>query len=922
MRINVDRLIKILDTHLRVGLEKAASLAALNKHSTVEIAHWLRALLDDGDVYAKLSELVSNIHQLQDELDETINDLPQQEGGALTLSQNLIALLREAWTVASLQFGRKRVSIWDLLIALTTEASLQIISRVISPSLRSINDLTLENQVKNIAETCMDIPIIAGQQTGMVGKSEFLSLYTTDLTSEARAGRIDPVIGRDRELRQLIDVLMRRRQNNPILVGEAGVGKTAVAEALAMAIVSGNVPRILQSVRLLALDLSLLQAGAAIKGEFERRVHGVVDAVKASSQPIILFIDEAHCLVGAGGQAGQGVVANILKPALARGELRTIAATTWSEYKRFFEKDAALTRRFQLVKVEEPDEETAIRMLRGVAGIFSAHHGVRIRENALAAAVRLSARYMPSRQLPDKAISLIDTAAASVALARQTLPEAMGALRNELLLLEVEASRLSEEPLSKANHARITEIVSSRTELQCQIEQMECRFSEEVALVEEADRLEARCLSTQPDWPHSAGNVCGVTNTNMIAEVPDLCQQSDLSDLADLAVISAKLTEKAGDNPLVPRVVDRESVAAVVARWTGIPVGKLLSDQAEAVKTLEERLKMRVVGQNGALNQIACAVRIAQAGLADPQRPPAILLFVGMSGTGKTETAHALADLLYGSSRSLTTINMSEFKEEHKISMLLGSPPGYVGYGEGGVLTEAVRRRPYGIVLLDEIDKAHPGVQDIFYQVFDKGTLRDGEGRDIDFKNTLIIMTANVGAERLAALQEDNETLLRQDDLEALLLPELQQVWKPAFLGRLMVVPFIPLTKDALNSIVDMQIRRIKDRVQAVYGVQMLLEERAREALVSRAKSSETGARTIEAMIARDLMPCLSAFFLDALIDARPTSDVTIGFEKGHFQIEVSYAPKKSAIDPAGNQKPDEASLYPLTAMACSILKS
>lgn len=908
MRIDVDRLIKILDSELRIGLESAASLAALNKHPTVEITHWLCALLDNAVVYAKLAELAGNIQQLHAELNEAIHGLPLQEGSTLTLSQNLLALMREAWAVASLQFGRSRVSIWDVFIALTTEASLKIIARGVSPSLRNISQLDLQERASNISVTSKDTSAETARQPGLDGKNEFLSLYTCDLTAEARFGRIDPVIGRDQELRQLIDVLMRRRQNNPILVGEAGVGKTAVAEALALAIVDGNVPKVLKSVRLLALDLSLLQVGASIKGEFERRVHGVVDAVKSSPEPIILFIDEAHCLVGAGGQAGQGDAANILKPALARGELRTIAATTWSEYKRYFEKDAALTRRFQLVKVDEPDEETAIRMLRGVAGAFSKHHGVRIRESALEAAVRLSARYIPSRQLPDKAISLIDTAAASVALAKQTLPEAVGALRNESLLLDAEARRLGEEPLSEANSERIVEIASSQTELHKQIEQMECRYSQEIALVEEADRLETLCAWGLPDWSNCSGRI-----GENIADVPNQCQQSAP---AELKIAEARFAAIAGETPLVPRVVNREAVAGVVARWTGIPVGKLLSDQVVAAKSLKERLKKRVIGQDAAIDRVVAAMRIAQAGLADPQRPPAIFLFVGMSGTGKTETALALADLLHGSSRHLTTINMSEFKEEHKVSLLLGSPPGYVGYGEGGVLTEAVRRRPYGILLLDEIDKAHPGVQDIFYQVFDKGTLRDSEGRDIDFKNTTIIMTANVGAELLAALAEANKTMPEHEALEELLLPELQKQWKPAFLGRVTTVPFMPLTRDALAGIVDIQIGRIRDRVQAAYGAQLLLTHGARDVLVVRAKTSEMGARAIQAMIARDLMSHLSSFFLDALLEARSVPGVSIDFEDGHFRIEALCAAKQSAFETADNKKSGEAALF-ASATSC-----
>ena len=674
------------------------------------------------------------------ELDAAIADIPREDGASLALSPNLLALGRESFLVASLQCGRNVVLLADLLAALINEPALRAVTRGIAPSMRNLDRAMLDSLLETAAPGASEQFSVPATPSG---DNEFLRLYTHDMTADARAGRTDPVIGRDRELRQLIDILMRRRQNNPILVGEAGVGKTAVAEALALEIAAGNVPARLKDVKLLLLDLSLLQAGAGVKGEFERRLHGVVDAVKTSPEPIILFIDEAHGLIGAGGQAGQGDAANILKPALARGELRTIAATTWSEYKRFIEKDAALTRRFQTVHVREPDEEAAIRMLRGVAEGLKTHHKVRIRDEAIVAAVRLSARYLPDRQLPDKAISLIDTAAAAVALARQTTPEALKLLADERDLLETESSWLAREPETPEKRARLGEIAGKQQQIVLEIETLRSKFDEENRLVREADRLEEFFSPDDAVVPLAPADKTG-DGTN-VAPFPSQAMTAE-SARAALAVTERSLATVADQTPLLPRVVDKEIVAAVVARWTGIPVGKLLSDQIETVKTLDARLKERVLGQDAAIERIASAMRAARAGLSDPRRPPAVFLLVGMSGTGKTETALSLADMLYGGSRYLTTINMSEFKEEHKISMLLGSPPGYVGYGEGGVLTEAVRRRPYGVLLLDEIDKAHPGVQEIFYQVFDKGTLRDGEGRDIDFKNTTIVMTANTGS--------------------------------------------------------------------------------------------------------------------------------------------------------------------------------
>ncbi|MQW89284.1 type VI secretion system ATPase TssH [Sinorhizobium saheli] len=883
--IDLNRLIRTLVPSLRIGLEAAASLAARHRHTTVDISHWLRSLLDLEEAVVLFDDVGLPTAALRQELDAAIEDIRADGAAALSLSQNLLTLAREAWIVASLQYGRQTVGLADLLSALTSEQSLRIVVRAIAPSIRDIDLKALEARLK-AADTPSGEAAAMRVANGAEGDSEFLRLYTQDLTADARGGRIDPVIGRDGELRQVIDILMRRRQNNPILVGEAGVGKTAVAEALALAIAAGSVPERLRDIRLLLLDLSLLQAGAGVKGEFERRLHGVIDAVRKSQQPIILFIDEAHGLIGAGGPAGQGDAANILKPALARGELRTIAATTWSEYKRHIEKDTALTRRFQVVQVREPDEETAIRMLRGVAKAFSTHHKVRIRDEAIAAAVRLSARYLPSRQLPDKAISLIDTAAAAVSLARQTTPEALTTLRNELELLECEALWLEAEPQTAEIAERLLRIEAERQRLGEEIRALDDRLSEELRLLGEVDRSEAAFSGEALSTATAAEAKAAGAN---VAQLP-LTEHSAETARKAFAAAEARLVALTGEKPLVPRVVDRDVVASVVSRWTGIPVGKLLSDAVETVKTLESRLKERVIGQDLALERIASTMRAARAGLSDPRKPPAVFLLVGMSGTGKTETALALADMLYGGSQHLTTLNMSEFKEEHKVSMLLGSPPGYVGYGEGGVLTEAVRRRPYGVLLLDEIDKAHPGVQEIFYQVFDKGTLRDGEGRDIDFKNTTIFMTANTGAELLAALSADPDTMPEGEALEELLLPELKKQFKPAFLGRAIILPFMPLGHETLSGIVDIQIGRIRDRLSAAYGTTAALTAEAREALIARAKSSEMGARAIEVMIARDLLPVLSTFFLDLVADKRKVAHIEIGFDGRIFTVDAPHA--------------------------------
>jgi len=852
--IDLNRLIGALEPELRVALEAAASVAVRMGHRYVDVPHWLKSVVESEKFVGVLDELSIPRQSFLAEIDRSLEDAVVGNGEDLSLSQNVLAAGREAWLLASLEAGRKHVVLADLLLALDEEESLRTLVRSTLPSLKSMDRNALQRlrSVEDDAHTGK-AELLEDGKARSAEQNEFLRLYTQDMTADARGGRIDPVIGRDDELRQIVDILTRRRQNNPILVGEAGVGKTAVAEALAIEIVSGNVPEKLKNVRLLTLDLSLLQAGAGVKGEFERRLHGVIDAVKKSVEPIILFIDEAHGLIGAGGAAGQGDAANILKPALARGEVRTIAATTWSEFKKYFEKDAALTRRFQPLHVREPDEATAIRMLRGVADTFVKHHDVIVRDDAIVAAVQLSARYLPARQLPDKAVSLLDTAAAAVSLARQTLPEKLRALTSERSLLMIELDWLKREPASHELAARMVAIEETIASVGQQIDELQARYDLDIRELLASEEID---------------------------------EELTQSSVAPLRLASSKSEA----DKLVPTVVDREVIASVVSRWTGIPLGKLLADQIESARTLDDRMKQRVIGQDAAINRIADAMRAARAGLSDPRRPPAVFFLVGMSGTGKTETALSLADLLYGGSNHLTTINMSEFKEEHKVSLLLGSPPGYVGYGEGGVLTEAVRRRPFGVLLLDEIDKAHAGVQDIFYQVFDKGVLRDGEGRDVDFKNTTIVLTANTGSELLSALAADPETMPEGEALEALLMPELTKQFKPAFLGRTIILPFMPLGAEQLSRIVDIQIEKIRDRVRATYGAELSLSETARAALVNKAGSSDIGARAIEIMMGKDLLPPLSSFFLERVVAGEKVGMVTVDFDGRRFGVHAEAA--------------------------------
>nr|WP_246251712.1 type VI secretion system ATPase TssH [Sulfitobacter algicola] len=841
-------MIQHLDPGLRTSLEKAAALAVRNANKSIEIEHFVYVLAENPDVADVLNDADCQASAAQKEAQLAIASLQRGHGSAPSMSQNIVTLAREAWLTASLRFGQNRVGIETLLLTLGTESDLRSALRVASPSLLKMNLAALEKAAreKPVSQDVSSAPNAAAPPAA--GGEDFLSAYATDLTAEAKAGRIDSVIGRDTELRQMIDILMRRRQNNPILVGEAGVGKTAVAEAFALMIAEGEAPDRLKNVSLMALDLSLLQAGAGVKGEFERRLTGVVDQVKASSKPIILFIDEAHTLIGAGAQSGQGDAANILKPALARGDLRTIAATTWSEYKKYFEKDPALTRRFQTVKVNEPDIETAVRMMRKIAPRFKDHHNVRIRDRALRAAVELSARYIPERQLPDKAVSLLDTAAAAITLSRQTQPAALQDLRREVELLQTEIEALQSELSTDESTARLQSLNNDLEAAKAEAANLEAKLEKETELVSEADEIE-----------------------------------DNLSDDGDnfrrLTEAESALSQVQGESPLIHRVVDDEAIAAVVARWTGVPTGRLMRDEITVVGSLGDRMKARVLGQDFAVDKLAEAMRVSRAGLTDERKPTGVFLLVGTSGVGKTETALGLADELYGGPSGLTVINMSEYKEEHKVSLLMGSPPGYVGYGEGGVLTEAVRRRPYGVLLLDEMDKAHPGVQDIFYQVFDKGTLRDGEGRDVDFRNTTIIMTANTGTETLATLAEDPDTMPEGRALEKALKPELLETFKPAFLGRVAILPYIPLTKDVLGGIVDLQLAKISERTKSTYGTDLTISDIARTYIVENAAAGDTGARAIETMLSQDLLPKMADYFLESLVSGNMPKMVVLGLD-------------------------------------------
>jgi type VI secretion system protein VasG len=848
----------------RRSLEAAAGLAVTQGHFNVEVEHWLASLLAvaDCDVVVLIEESEADRMRLAEDLRRTIAGLRSGNARAPGFAPDLVKLAREAWIIASLRFEARTVRSAHVLLALLTDPGLMALARQASPDIARLTpDWVLANLSRLEGRSCEIEPAAMPDREEAPGKTQAIQRFTTDLTALARSGRLDPVIGREREIRQLVDILSRRRQNNPILTGEAGVGKTAVVEGLALAIVKGDVPPALAGTRLLALDLGLLQAGASMKGEFEQRLKELIADIQRSSAPVVLFIDEAHMLIGAGAAPGQGDAANLLKPALARGELRTIAATTWGEYKKYIERDPALTRRFQVVKVEEPSDAVALDMLRGLQQSLEQHHGVAILSGALEEAVRLGRRYLPARQLPDKAISLLDTACARVAMSRSVNPEPIAELRRALAAVEAQLVAAQREAAMELRPAaEVARLESMREDIAHQLAAVEARWKGELDLAE-------RVLAGR---------------ANLIAS-PGL----DADERAALREAQAGLEEELaalqGDTPLVRIAVDGQAVAEVVSAWTGIPLGRMLRDEIHSVLTVREALAARVLGQPHALEAIARTIWTARAKLADPRKPLGVFLLVGPSGTGKTETAHALADLIYGGEQALTVINMSEFKEEHKVSMLTGSPPGYVGYGEGGLLTEAARRRPHSVLLLDEMEKAHPGVQDIFYQLFDKGSLRDGEGRDVDFRNTTVIMTANTGAELISRLWKEEAPRIDSAALAETLQPELDRVFKPAFLGRVTVVPYVPLGSETIRQIIGLQLGTVAARYRTVYQAELSWSPEVVHLIGASCHARESGARGVEQAVTRELLPVLSGALLDRLAAGQPVGRIAVQAQNTSF---------------------------------------
>src|ERR1017187_7681941 len=810
MSANLKSLIGRMNDTCRNALEGAAGLCLSRTNYDVDVEHLLVKLGEtpDTDFHRILRRFEIDESRLAKDLVRSLDRLKTGNSRTPALSPRLPKLVEEAWLVGSIDFGASRVRSSHILLALLEKEEFARLAREISKEFAAISVEALRKELEKIvagsvedrdATSLGEAPggYTAGGATGVPGRTKALDQYTVDLTARAKAGHIDPILGRDFEIRQVIDILTRRRQNNPILTGEAGVGKTAVVEGFALRIAQGDVPGPLKNVAVRTLDLGLLQAGAGIKGEFENRLKGLVEEVKSSPTPIILFIDEAHTMIGAGGAAGQNDAANILKPALARGELRTIAATTWSEYKKYFEKDPALARRFQVVKVEEPTEVKCQVMLRGLVPVLEKHHNVRILDEGLVAAVKFSHRYLADRQLPDKAVSVLDTACARLALGQNATPPAIEDPIRQIDDCTVRTRILERESALGADHAEgLAALTKQKAAMESRLAELQARWEKERDLVGKIREVRGK-LETAAGAPAGAATPAAAEGAPAASPVAAATDPDALR--LQLAGLNAELEELQGETPLMRICVDSQIVGEVVAAWTGIPIGKMLRDEMQSVLTLETHLGRRVIGQDHALGMLSERIRTSKAGLEDPGKPVGVFLLVGPSGVGKTETALVLADLLYGGERNMITINMSQFQEAHTVSTLKGSPPGYVGYGEGGVLTEAVRRRPYLVVLLDEGEKAHPDVLELFFQVFDKGKMEDGEGREIDFKNTIIILTSNRSEEVIISMCKDPELMPNAEGLEKAMRGPLTKVFPDALLNRLVVVPFYPISKEVLT---------------------------------------------------------------------------------------------------------------------------
>ncbi|MET0752625.1 MAG: type VI secretion system ATPase TssH [Pyrinomonadaceae bacterium] len=946
MNVNLKSLVGRLNDTSRNALESAAGLCLSRTNYDVEIEHILAKLLeqDDTDLRKICNHYEVNVDRLTKDVSVSLDRLKSGNSRTPGLSDRLPKWFQDAWLLASVDFGEARVRSGHLILALLSNESTARLARDISREFNHISVESLQTKLPDITADSAEardasalgeasgVSDGAPVATGVPGKTKALDQYTEDLTAKAAAGKIDPILGRDFEIRQVIDILTRRRQNNPILTGEAGVGKTAVVEGFALRISQGDVPDPLKNVIVRTLDLGLLQAGAGVKGEFENRLKSVIDEVKSSPTPIIMFIDEAHTMIGAGGAAGQNDAANLLKPALARGELRTIAATTWAEYKKYFEKDAALARRFQVVKVEEPDEEKAIGMMRGLLEKMEEHHNVRILDEAIVECVKLSSRYITGRQLPDKSVSVLDTACAKVAIGQGATPAPVEDATRRIQHLTSEINSLEREQVTGAEHdARLDELKAKRATTEEELGKLKEQWEKEkdltnqirnIRLKLEMSRLDAKPAAANASSNGSEASSNGNQPESEVSAEPASAAATASSDStataetesavdaggaatapaaetgkpidteflkSELKRLNAELKELQGENPLMSPVVNGQIVAEVISGWTGIPIGKMVADEINAVLELNKTLAERVLGQNHALEAISQRIRTARAGLTDPKRPIGVFLLVGTSGVGKTETALALADTLYGGERNLISINMSEYQEAHTVSSLKGSPPGYVGYGEGGVLTEAVRRKPYSVVLLDEVEKAHPDVMELFFQVFDKGVLEDGEGREIDFKNCIILLTSNVGTDTIMKLCADPDTKPEPEGLVEAIKPELNKAFKPALLGRMVTVPYYPISDDILRLIIRLQLGKIKKRIADNHGAQFSYDDSVIDTVAKRCTDVDSGARNVYNILTGTLLPEMSGEVLSRMAsgDGMTKVHVSVGDgEKFVYAIE------------------------------------
>jgi type VI secretion system protein VasG len=901
------------------AIEGATVFCKMRGNPYVELEHWFAQLLQaqDSDLHRVMQHYGLDVSVIAKDMTAALDRLPRGATAISDFSPHIENAIERAWTYATLQFGEAQVRTGYLLVGMLKTQSLRNPLFNLSKQFEKVKVEDLADNFAKICDASPEAQMRAQDGTGMgsgapgedsgamapaaMGKGDALKKFAVDLTEKARKGEMDPVTGRDEEIRQIVDILMRRRQNNPLLTGEAGVGKTAVVEGFAQRLARGDVPPQLKDVKLLTLDIGLLQAGASMKGEFEQRLRQVIDEVQSSPTPIILFIDEIHTLVGAGGAAGTGDAANLLKPALARGNLRTIGATTWAEYKKYIEKDPALTRRFQVVQVPEPDEVKAILMLRGVASVLEKHHRVQLLDEAIEAAVKLSHRYIPARQLPDKAVSLLDTACARVAVSQHATPPEVEDCMRRIEGLTVEQEIIGrEEAIGIDVTKRSAQVVALLAESNVQLEALNARWKEEKGLVNRLLELRAKLragnkpvdssLPPPPGEGGGGGSTASASPSAIDAPLPPPQpspsgggNEDRAALLAELHALQAKIQAVQGESPLILPSVDEQAVASVVADWTGIPVGRMVKNEVEAVLKLADTLNMRVIGQKHGLEMIARRIQTSRARLDNPQKPIGVFMLCGTSGVGKTETALALAEALYGGEQNIITINMSEFQEAHTVSTLKGAPPGYVGYGEGGILTEAVRRRPYSVVLLDEVEKAHPDVHEIFFQVFDKGWMEDGEGRMIDFKNTIILLTTNAGSELVMSMCRDPELLPDSNALADALKAPLMKVFPPALLGRIVTIPYYPLSPDMMKKIVRLQLGRIKKRVETNHGVPFEYSDAVVDQVVARCQDPESGGRVIDAILTNTVLPTISVEYLQRLASGGEIRRVALDVKDADF---------------------------------------